>query len=1047
MKKLVLGLMMLIAFSVFAQNPTHTVDFEPAGVGAGWSWTTFEFAPSLSEIANPVPGGINSSANVIEFIAHVSDQPWTGCWTEDDGQFTFDVSNSIIKIMVFKPIISEVHFKVEGGTGAVTELVASNTVVNAWEELTFDFSSLIGQTYSRLVIFPDFNFARVADVTLYFDNIQVPDGVIVGPLPEPTTVPTTPPHAAADVISIYSDAYANLPGTAFNPNWGQSTAVTVDYVAAGNNTLKYENLNYQGTQFTNQDVSLYEYIHVDFWTPNATDLNFFLISPGAEISYSFLPFALETWVSVDIPLSAFVPPVNLSNVFQFKVTGNQVVYFDNWYFWKNPVAPGSDATLSDLTVDGTTVAGFSPATLNYNVELPYGTTLVPLVDAIPTDEFASYVVNPAASLPGTTSVVVTAQNLTTTLTYNVNFTLAGPEPTTVPPTPTHAPENVISIYSDAYSNLPGVNYNPWWGQSTLVTVDYVAAGNNTLKYENLNYQGTEFTNQDVSGYENLHVDFWTANSTNLSIYLISPGPVETPYAFSITIENWVSIDIPLSAFAPVNLADVFQFKVVGDGDVFFDNLYFWKSPVSSSTIWNGNIDNNWHDAGNWDSGIPGSSTDVTIPAGLSNYPTIGSAASCNNIILGSTAASTATLLDNGFLTVNGSTNVERYFTGNTTDWHLVSSPISNATAGVFSGMYLQRFDETTNVYTEISDENTPLDAGSGYAVYSTLGIPNTVAFSGTMNNGIQPMGFTAINQGWNLLGNPFVSSIDWENVIVPAGMSTEVHYIDAASGNDLSYVQGVGGTGSQFVPPMQGFFVKATGAGTLTLDDAARSHAGAGTFYKDYNPNLLVLEASGAMYTDQAWIHFNNQAGVEHDGIYDAYKRISLSNPTLPQLFSITPGGSYLSINGMPEVGITSLGFTAVESGLFTIAAVETGEFANVYLLDLINNSVTNLLSDSYTFNYSAGDPIERFELHFETLSIDSYTLNNISIYSLGHDIHVNLNENLRGQMSVYNAMGQQIISSSLNEVHTVLNLKESGFYIVSVNVEGHEVSEKIFIK
>jgi len=39
-------------------------------------------------------------------------------------------------------------------------------------------------------------------------------------------------------------------------------------------------------------------------------------------------------VSVDIPLTDFVPPVNLSEVFQFKVEGNGDVFLDNLYFWK-----------------------------------------------------------------------------------------------------------------------------------------------------------------------------------------------------------------------------------------------------------------------------------------------------------------------------------------------------------------------------------------------------------------------------------------------------------------------------------------------------------------------------------------------------------------------------------------------------------------------------------------------------------------------------------------------------------------------------------------
>jgi hypothetical protein len=238
--------------------------------------------------------------------------------------------------MVYKPALSPVHFKVEGSTGTPLELIDSNTVVNQWQELTYDFSAAIGNSYNRLVILPDF-YARPQENIIYFDNIQVPDGMIIV-LPEPTTSAPTPTHPAADVISIYSDAYNNVPNTNYNPSWGQSTVVTVNHpIVPGDSVLKYENLNYQGTEFTSQDVSGYDSLHVDFWTPNATALEFFLISPGNETAY-ILPITLEQWVSVDIPLTHYDPPVNLSEVFQFKVVGNGTVYFDNYYFWRTSTA-------------------------------------------------------------------------------------------------------------------------------------------------------------------------------------------------------------------------------------------------------------------------------------------------------------------------------------------------------------------------------------------------------------------------------------------------------------------------------------------------------------------------------------------------------------------------------------------------------------------------------------------------------------------------------------------------------------------------------------
>jgi len=246
---------------------------------------------------------------------------------------------------------------------------------------------------------------------------------------------------------------------------------------------------------------------------------------------------------------------------------------------KQPEA-GSDATLSDLEVDGTTIPGFLSSVTDYTYGLPVGTIEIPqITTATPTDsEVLSIEITQASTIPGTATVFVTAADGIATMTYSVFFAIE--EPTTAPAIPPHAQEDVISIYSDTYLNLEGTNFNPWWWQQTVVTVDEVIAGNNTLKYENLNYQGTEYTNQDVSAYEFLHVDFWTISTTPLKFFLISPGN-ETDYTLPSTIGQWESVDIPLDAYLPpVDLTNVFQFKVEGSGTVWFDNFYFWKSAGS-----------------------------------------------------------------------------------------------------------------------------------------------------------------------------------------------------------------------------------------------------------------------------------------------------------------------------------------------------------------------------------------------------------------------------------------------------------------------------------
>jgi hypothetical protein len=89
------------------------------------------------------------------------------------------------------------------------------------------------------------------------------------------------------------------------------------------------------------------------------------------------------------------------------------------------ITPGSIvATLSDLTLDGTTVAGFDPDSLIYYVELPAGTTTVPAAGATPTDTGATVVITDAPSLPGNTTVEVTAADGETTKTYTVVLSVA-----------------------------------------------------------------------------------------------------------------------------------------------------------------------------------------------------------------------------------------------------------------------------------------------------------------------------------------------------------------------------------------------------------------------------------------------------------------------------------------------------------------------------------------------------------------------------------------------------------------------------------------------
>lgn len=151
------------------------------------------------------------------------------------------------------------------------------------------------------------------------------------------------------------------------------------------------------------------------------------------------------------------------------------------------------------------------------------------------------------------------------------------EPTEAAPTPTRPAANVISVFSDAYSDVVGTDFNPDWGQATVVSQTSIQ-GNNTLLYTGLNYQGTQLASSlDVTGMTHLHLDYWTSNSSMLNVFLISSGPVEESSSLSVpTSGEWRSIDISLSSFTPVDLADIIQLKFEGNGNIYLDNIYFYN---------------------------------------------------------------------------------------------------------------------------------------------------------------------------------------------------------------------------------------------------------------------------------------------------------------------------------------------------------------------------------------------------------------------------------------------------------------------------------------
>ncbi|MBT6019007.1 T9SS type A sorting domain-containing protein [bacterium] len=177
-------------------------------------------------------------------------------------------------------------------------------------------------------------------------------------------------------------------------------------------------------------------------------------------------------------------------------------------------------------------------------------------------------------------------------------------PSSVPPTPTLAAADVISIFSDAYTSM-ATNHNPSWGQSGSVntTFDPVGDGaNHVLAYTNFNYQGTEMTATDASAMDYLHIDIWVELGTDRMVKVTpvnnnaagGTGVVDILVNVPLTPGAWNSVDIPMSDFTGMTCDNVHQIKFDGqfngDGsaqnnvgfDIYLDNIYFWKDMTTAS---------------------------------------------------------------------------------------------------------------------------------------------------------------------------------------------------------------------------------------------------------------------------------------------------------------------------------------------------------------------------------------------------------------------------------------------------------------------------------
>ena len=199
---------------------------------------------------------------------------------------------------------------------------------------------------------------------------------------------------------------------------------------------------------------------------------------------------------------------------------------------------------------------------------------------------------------GAGAATVTASLGSTDASGTITLNAATP-PTVASPVPTRAPADVISLFSDVYTNRPVDTWSATWDQADVA--DVPVGGNVAKKYTKLAFAGVEFISNQInaSAMTHLHIDLWTQDPSRFSVKLVDFGANgvfggNDDSEFEVTLSRtstpslstgaWNSLDIPLSAFTGLTgRGHIAQMIIAGASPtIYLDNVYFYKVPVPTS---------------------------------------------------------------------------------------------------------------------------------------------------------------------------------------------------------------------------------------------------------------------------------------------------------------------------------------------------------------------------------------------------------------------------------------------------------------------------------
>ncbi len=168
------------------------------------------------------------------------------------------------------------------------------------------------------------------------------------------------------------------------------------------------------------------------------------------------------------------------------------------------------------------------------------------------------------------------------------------------PTPTRSPSNVISIFSNHYTNTPVDFFNGYWQPyQTTQSADFSINGDNFLNYTNFNFVGIQFANPtlNLTDKPNLHFNMYIPDAVpanfDFLVTLVDFGPdrvngggddtrqqLFVRRSPSIVADRWITVEFSLNAMPTRSNVGLIIFENINFSSLrnfYLDNIYFYKN--------------------------------------------------------------------------------------------------------------------------------------------------------------------------------------------------------------------------------------------------------------------------------------------------------------------------------------------------------------------------------------------------------------------------------------------------------------------------------------